>query len=945
MRSLVALLLAACSLHAAEPLELTRESLLGTHRQRLERPLRVNGRLTRRVVREEAPLRPFAYYYDVETNELLRREPLYFNARAVVFDPNPVVWANDPSLRDQNDSAAAVPLFTYVGVDVDDDLNGPHVRIVDAQAPNIPPAPAGEYTRDQDGFEDVNAYFHIDRNQKYLQSLGYDGARQIVPYAVPVDTHAQNGQDNSIFLPSFTTPGLGALYFGEGGTDDAEDADILIHEYAHAIHEWIAPGTFGGLFSEESRALAEGFADYWAFSAHYAQRVRKGRDPFCLADWDARCEGDDPSQLCAYPPGSDCLRRVDSAKTMADYEQSDSPGVDYRNSAIWSSALREIHVAIGKRAADTIVVESLFGAPPRPTFAAIARRMLQVEGLFYSGVYAPALCAAFSSRGILPASTCRSVPRGEETHFQSNDHDLAIPELDPAGVVASLTIIDARPVARLGVRVDLQHTARGDLRLTLIAPDGTEVMLQNLSFERTADIHTTYGIDVASEESLDVFRGRSAAGTWQLRVADLRTRDVGRLISWGLVIQFQGDEPLAQRPTASVRQMIPVVTHVRGAKGELFLSEVRLANPSSETKTATLVFTPSTHDGTVSFAAAQVRLEAGQTLAFDDVVSSLFRTLGSGSLEVLGDVRVASRTYTPAGRGTYGQQVPPDLETIGEGDQPLVVAQLEGFEAPRFNLGLVETAGERGLIGPTIQIEPFSHVQFAFTPGSQLLREISVTGGARIAAYISSVDNTTGDAWFMGLERRGKPARTLVAPAIASERWRSDFWTYGAEAQYPITFASRLSLFRSSATIWSFTPDVVRARFGFENGLGSLVAELPAGVHAQTRVATDGMSQGVPFREATDAREHHLPWIESTAAFRTNIGIVSDGEATAEVIVYDSAGEAIARQILSTTNGIAQIPVSPRVAAGRALVRILSGRAWAYASVVDNGTGDATLIH
>lgn len=916
MKRLAAIVLATWSLHASE---LTRESLLGTHvvRQPVDHSLR-------RVIREESPLHPFAYYYD-ERNRLVRREPLFFHARALVFDPNPVVTTNDPSLRDQNDSATAVPFFAYVPVEVDDDLDGPHVRIVDLQAPNIPPARAGEYNREQDGFEDVNAYFHINRNQRYLQTLGYAGPRQIAPYAVPVDAHAQVGQDNSLFLPSFTTPGIGTLYFGEGGTDDAEDADIVVHEYAHALHEWIAPGTFGGTFSEQSRAMAEGFADYWAFSQHYEARRRTGRDPFCIGDWDARCDGDG----CAYPPGSNCLRRVDSPRTMADYETGDAPGVDYRNAQIWSSALREIHVAIGKRPADTIIIESLFGAPPRPTFAVIAQRMLAVDRQMYGGAHADVLCAAFTSRGIL--ATCNTLPRGEETHIQSNAHDLAIPELDPSGVVSSITIDDPRVITRLGVRIDIAHSARGDLRITLIAPDGTEVMLQNLSFERTADIHTTYGFDVPPAQSLDVFRGRSAQGTWQLRVADLRTRDVGRLISWGLVIQFEGDQPASERPFGRARQMIPVVAHLSGARDEQFTSDVRLANPTDFVRDVTLIFTPSTHDGTVSFSAVKVTLAPRQTIAFDDVVASLFRTVGSGSLEVLGDVEVASRTD--------GQQVPADLEPANERGQPLVIAVLPAPRRQRFNLGITEVGGGSGFVNGQ-RIEPFSHVQMPVT--REGFGELRVTGTACVIAYVSAVDESSGDAWFIPGELRSGRTRDLVAPAILSPRWRSEMWLYGDDQYASLEMAGRTTT--SFAGGLNYIAAVPRL-FGFDEIFAAVRVQAPSGTHAQTRVVTDGRSQGIPFREVTDQREHHLPWIENTAAYRTNIGIVSDAAAVAEVVVYDSAGNELQREIIATTNGVAQIPVRLRVATGRALVRILSGRAWAYASVIDTATGDATLFN
>ena len=50
------------------------------------------------------------------------------------------------------------------------------------------------------------------------------------------------------------------LRFGKGGVDDAEDAEVILHEYGHAIH-------FAQNFSfasEEAGAISEGFGDYWA---------------------------------------------------------------------------------------------------------------------------------------------------------------------------------------------------------------------------------------------------------------------------------------------------------------------------------------------------------------------------------------------------------------------------------------------------------------------------------------------------------------------------------------------------------------------------------------------------------------------------------------------------------------------------------------------------------
>jgi len=921
----------------------------------------VDGRIARRVLREH-----IAYDYDAATGALLRTIPLYFRGKpARVFDPNPVASLNDPSLQDGNNAAAAVPDGAYRTVELEDvsesgPLRGPNVALIDRQAPNTaPPDGSGTlvFDRGASGFEDVNAYFHIDRNQRYLQSLGYVGERAIVPYPIGVDAHAGGGSDNSFFLPSLTEIGRGTLSFGEGGTDDAEDADILIHEYGHAILEWIAPGSFAGSFAGQARALAEGFGDYWAFSQHAATRLESGRDPYCFADWDARCWDDDASQQCGYPPGSDCLRRLDSLHTMADYDSREQSGTEHRNGSIWASALRELHERAGKRIADTIILESIFDLPPLPTFAAAARRLVEADQELYGGAHVAAICEAVTARGIV--SDCAFVPRGELTHFQSGDRGLAIPDNDTSGITSSLTIDDAREIEELFVRVDIAHPSRGDLRIELIAPDGTTVLLKETSIDGGHDVRTTFGLNAASFQSLTIFRGRSAAGVWQLRLKDLRPRDAGTLRSWDLVIKFAGATPSPTRLRAAHTQMIPVVAHLFGVGAKEFASDVRIANPGADPKVATLIFTPSGENGNTVFAAINVSLKAGETVSFDDVVATAFLTAGSGSLEILGDVVAMSRTYVMTSRGTMGQQVPPGLRAtqhIGDG---LV---LQGFPAQgyRFNAGVTEIAGREGFVRIqsrtglqiAIAIAPYSHVQ---VPMDSPFAEVSVTGGlSRIVAYLSQVDAKSGDAMFipgmpLGIEDHGP----LMAPALSASgangtRWHSDFWTFPGFGIDPVSFG--LDYFtgvgqRSLTSPLPVISDVIGDAFASPETVGALraVFVLPSGL-PYTRIATDGMTQFVPFMDVDAPSAPDLPFIESGGGYRTNIGILADGPATAEAIIYDSTGTEVERHTLVTLRGIAQTAVHARVIGGRAQVRFVSGRGRAYASLIDNGTADATFI-
>lgn len=898
----------------------------------------VRGRLVRRVIVEEAPLQPFAYDYDVGTGALVQRVPLFYNAQpARIFDPNPVVALNDPTLQDRSDAASAVPESAYEVIQTD--LRGPHATIVDRQAPNIPPPdPDGPlfFNREDDGFEAVNAYVHVDRTQRYLQSLGYVGERALVPYTIEIDPHAVGGADNSFFQPSFTRIGYGALHYGDGGTDDAEDADIVVHEYGHAVLEWIAPATFSGTFSSEPRALGEGFGDYLAYSRHVEKRLASGRDPFCFADWDARCWEDPASERCAYPAGSDCLRRLDDTRTMADYDRRETSGVEHRNGMIWSSALREIHQQLGARITDSIVIESVFGTAPDPTFASAARRIIEADRLLFGAAHESVICAVMIKRGILVA--CDERPRGELTLIQSPQRGIAIPDNNRDGITSRLTVSDTRAIERLLVRVDIAHPTRGDLRLELIAPDGTVIVLQQTSSELTRDIHTTFGLTTLPEEPLEILRGRSAAGEWQLSVRDLRTRDAGTLLSWGLLIQFIGDAPLATRPRDERAQMIPVVTHLFGVGATPFASDVRISNVNATRENATLIFTRSADDGRTQFTAIKLIVEPGQTVAFDDIVANTFHTAGSGTLELLGDVKVMSRTYARTLRGTMGQQVPPNLDATALGAAPLLVVPFADANT-RVNIGVTEVAGGSGVVraaGREFTITPFGHVQFPTTRVAQQIEVVS--GDARVVAYESQIDNRTNDPLFLPAQTpRG--SRTVIAPAISAAgangtQWQTDI-AFGGAAPFRVEAISGNDV----RTVTQFD-DVLANLFP----IAALRADLQAPAIATARIRTDGMSQSVPLLELPGPLEQQLLFIETAEPYRTNIGIVAEAAARAEVVVFDARGAEVLRSVLETEGGVAQLQLVQRIVNGRATVRFLAGNGRAYASPVDNRTGDATYV-
>jgi subtilisin-like proprotein convertase family protein len=77
------------------------------------------------------------------------------------------------------------------------------------------------------------------------------------------------------------------------------------------------------------------------------------------------------------------------------------------------------------------------------------------------------------------------------------------------------------------VTVDIKHTARGDLTVDLLAPDGSAYRLLTAKGSDTVDnLAAPYTVNASSEV---------ANGTWRLRVQDVyRTADTGYIDSWQL---------------------------------------------------------------------------------------------------------------------------------------------------------------------------------------------------------------------------------------------------------------------------------------------------------------------------------------------------------------------------------------------------------------------------
>ena len=231
------------------------------------------------------------------------------------------------------------------------------------------------FTRSQLQFEFVNAYFHLTSFRDRIHQYGYSS---LPAFKIQVDPHAFNGADASAFSSFFEPP---ALLFGIGGIDDAEDADVVIHEFGHALVQSAAPNSTVGL---ERRSLEEALGDYFAMS--YSRSIN-GFNWQKIFNWDGNVTWQG--------------RRADSKKIYPE----DITGNIYTNGEILLAALAEVYNSLGQTITDKLVLGSLYGLFGNMSMAQYAQTLLQMDSLQNQGKNTATLHYILAQRGFIASNT------------------------------------------------------------------------------------------------------------------------------------------------------------------------------------------------------------------------------------------------------------------------------------------------------------------------------------------------------------------------------------------------------------------------------------------------------------------------------------------------------------------------------------------------------------
>lgn len=221
-------------------------------------------------------------------------------------------------------------------------------------------------------FETANVYFHIHNFVDQLDAFGYrDLAKPMY-----VDPHALNGADNSAFTPYGLKPNL---QFGTGGVDDAEDAQVIIHEYAHGLATAASPNTWG---PTERRSIEEGICDYICMS--YSNSLNNTSDTRVFS-WDGHN---------SFFNGFDVHSKKQYTRDLIGNTDNDRE--------IWSSVLYSIELELGREITNILVLEHLFYLKEYSTMPSMAAALLQIDKILFASEHSHQMIRIFEEHSISP---------------------------------------------------------------------------------------------------------------------------------------------------------------------------------------------------------------------------------------------------------------------------------------------------------------------------------------------------------------------------------------------------------------------------------------------------------------------------------------------------------------------------------------------------------------
>jgi len=447
--------------------------------------------------------------------------------------------------------------------------------------------------------------------------------------------------------------------------------------------------------------------------------------------------------------------------------------------------------------------------------------------------------------------------------------------------------------------------------------------------------------------------------------------------------------------------MVAGIAETEGLQQTRWKSDLAILNPGTDPAEVDLRYR---HAG--GLAQSSLSLESGAILELVNVAVDTFGEPDSaGAVEVMSDrpLIVTARTYNDAPQGTFGQFIPGVASSDGLAPgEVATVSQLNSNDHARTNVGCVDLAGN----GAAVRIRLFDGSGAAV--GDEMTETIPAGGwfqrsrvfraagagdcsgcyalvdvigdGGPVWVYASVVDNESGDPTTIPMAK-ANPAKTtgderyLVAGIAETDganqtKWKSNLALLNLSGQGVTADLSYRHAGGSEGSSLTLADGELRE---FANIVGDLFAA--PGSSGAVEVGADGplvvtartfndspdgtfgqFLPGLGTSEAlTPGDGGYLSQLKSTDDFRTNIGFTNFGESecSVRVFLHDDQGErmgvlyaAVPAGGWTQINRVFEASAAGSCPLGYAFVEVLTGgcQVWAYASVVDNGSGDPTTL-
>ncbi|MER5937174.1 M4 family metallopeptidase [Streptomyces sp. NPDC001928] len=320
---------------------------------------------------------------------------------------------------------------------------------------------------------------------------------------------------------------------GSGNTHPLTSIDVAGHEMTHGV----TSNTAGLIYSGESGGLNEATSDIFGSTVEfYANNASDVGDYLIGEEIDINGDGtplrymDKPSKDGASKDawysgiGSIDVHYSSGPANHFFYLLSEGSGTKTINGVTYDSPTSDglPVTGIGRDKAEKIWFRSLTTKFTSNTNYAAARTgTLAAAGELYGTTSAEYKAVQDAWAGVAVGTRPGG---GGGTSFESGT-DVSIPD-NGAAVTSPITVSGrtGNAPSNLQVAVDIVHTYVGDLKVDLLAPDGTVYTLKGYGTGGSSDnLNTTYTVNASSEV---------ANGVWTLRVQDNAAIDTGYINSW-----------------------------------------------------------------------------------------------------------------------------------------------------------------------------------------------------------------------------------------------------------------------------------------------------------------------------------------------------------------------------------------------------------------------------